>query len=34
MTMEGNKVKERQCKKGKKHDSEKRNTPSASSVIP
>jgi hypothetical protein len=34
MTMEGNKVKERQCKKEKKHDSEKRNIPSASSVIP
>jgi len=31
ITMEENKVKERQCKKGKKHDSEKRN---ASSVIP
>jgi len=34
MTMEGNKVKERQCKKEKKHDSERRNIPSASSVIP
>jgi hypothetical protein len=34
MTMEGNKVKERQCKKEKKHDSERRNVTSASSVIP
>jgi len=32
--MEGNKVKERQCKKEKKHDSERRNLPPASSVTP
>jgi hypothetical protein len=32
--MEGNKVKERQCKKEKKHDSERRNIPSAPSMTP
>jgi hypothetical protein len=30
MTMEGNKAKVRQCKKEKKHDSERRNIASAS----
>jgi hypothetical protein len=32
--MEGNRVKERKRKKEKEHDSERRNTPSVSSVIP